>query len=114
MLDKLGSFLYHKIFINIYASGDSLNVYIEKRDRKGLVNSELKNFKVTTIDDSIIKYIDFFTKDTPYFYVSLLDSSPNQGAAPTCKDTEIDKFYDKALSKHGCYEDRWSYYSSKS
>lgn len=114
MLDKIGAFLYHKVYVNIYISSDSWNIYIEKRNRNSLIDSESKNFNITTIDDSVIKYIKFFTKDTPYFYISILDSSSTQGAAPTCEHIEINKFYDKTLSKYGCYKNKWSYYTSKS
>ena len=113
MLDKLGKFLYHEVFINIYTTSESWNVYIEKKDRKGLVDSDEKSFIANILNDEIINYINFFTKDTPYFYISVLDSTTTQGAAPTCEHMEINKFYDKALSKYGCYKNRWSYYTSK-
>jgi len=113
MLDKIGSFLYHKIFINIHIKSDSWNIYVEKWNRKGLISSEEKEFKTTTLNDDITKFVNFFTKDTPYFYVSVLDPSTTQGAAPTCEHIEVTKFYDKTLSKYGCYKNKWSYYSSK-
>jgi len=113
MLDKIGSFLYHKVFVNIYIKDDSINIYVEKNSSKTLVLSDEKNFKTNTVDENIINYINSFTKDTPYFYISILDPSTTQGAAPTCEHIEIDKFYDKALSKYGCYKNKWSYYTSK-
>jgi len=113
MLDKIGSFLYHKVFVNIYIKDDSLSVYIEKKNIKGTISSEEKSFKTIMLDKDIINFISFFTKDTPYFYISLLDSSITQGAAPTCEHIDMNKFYDKALSKYGCYKNKWSYYTSK-
>jgi len=113
MLDKIGSFLYHKVFINIYIKDDYINIYIEKNNSKTLILSDEKNFKTNTLDENIINYINSFTKDTPYFYISILDPSTTQGAAPVCEHIEIDKFYDKTLSKYGCYKDKWSYYTSK-
>ncbi len=113
MLEKIGKFLYHTIFINIHAGDKELIVYIERKNTKGLVESEEKVFDTDTINDEMKKYINFFTKDTPYFYISFLDSSTSQGAAPTCEHIEISKFYDKALCKYGCYNNKWSYYTSK-
>ena len=113
MLEKIGSFLYHKVFINIYLKNNALVVYVEKRSRKGIVFSEEKIFNTITLDDDMIKYINFFIKDTPYFYVSILDSSTTQGAAPTCEQIDISKFYDRSLSKYRCFDDKWSYYTSR-
>lgn len=113
MLDKLGQFLYHKVFVNIHITSDFWYIYIERMGRKGLVDSDEKKFETTGVNDDIIKYIKFFTKDTPYFYISVLDPSITQGAAPTCEYIEINKFYDRALCKDGCYKDKWSFYTSK-
>jgi len=113
MLDKIGSFLYHKVFVSIYIKSDTMVVHVEKKNRKGIIFSEEKIFKAIVPNDEILKYISFFTKDTPYFYVAILDPSSTQGAAPTCEHIEINKFYDKALSKYNCFENKWSYYTSK-
>lgn len=113
MLDKIGTFLYHKVFINISVLNGALNIHIEKLNRNGLIESNEKKFLTTEINDEIVNFIESYKKETPYFYISILDPATFQGAIPTCDRSEMDKFYDRSISKYKCYQDKWAYYTSK-
>ncbi|MBN2782415.1 MAG: hypothetical protein JXQ66_04170 [Campylobacterales bacterium] len=113
MLNKIGGFLYPRVFVNIIFNNTGLSVYVEKFKKSLSVESIEKKFSVTAIDSEIIDYIESFTKDTPYFYISILDYSTYQGAIPTCNGTEMQMFYDRSSSKELCYGEKWAFYTSK-
>lgn len=113
MLNKIGALLYPRVFVNIIFNNTGLFVHIDKFKKGVLIESAENKFSVTAIDDEIKDYINSFTKDTPYFYISLLDYSSYQGGIPTCNSDEMDKFYDRSISKELCYHKKWSFYTSK-
>jgi hypothetical protein len=113
MLDKLGEFLYPKIFVNIIINHNTISIYVEKVRKKVILESDEKVFSESTLNKDMIEYINSFTKDSPYYYISVLDISTYQGAISSCMNSEMDKFYDRSISIDKCYGDKWSYYTSK-
>ena len=51
-------------------------------------------------------------EETPFYYISLLDNSCEQGIIPTCKQNKMDDFIDTAIIKYVC-DKEWAYYTAK-
>ncbi|MEA1893393.1 MAG: hypothetical protein U9N33_11895 [Campylobacterota bacterium] len=113
MLGKFFELLYHKIFINIVVERNQTVVYVEVRDKNGMINNDSKHFQTTSLDNKIIAYINLFVTQSPYHYISMLDTSDIQGAIPSCSKKDIATFCDIESSKYMCYNKSWAYYSSK-
>lgn len=113
MLSKLFELLYHKVYVNIVVERSQTIVYIQECSSKGSVVSESQTFNTTTIDSKMKEFINSFTSESPFFYISVLDTSKSQGALPTCVSRDMSKFCDLESSKHMCYKNNWAYYTSK-
>lgn len=114
MLSKLFESLYLKVFVNIVISRTQTSVYIEISNKKGVLNHAEEVFDTTTINDKMQAFINSYTQETPFNYISLLDTSEFQGAAPTCSAKDFSKFFDADSSKYLCYLNKWAAYTSKS
>jgi hypothetical protein len=104
-------FLYNKIFVNIVVSRSRITIYIETLSKHGVVDSVEESFETTFLNDKVEKFIAKNIVESPYYYVSILDTSLVQGALSSC-DTQssyIDR--DKNLLK--CIDNSWSCYTSK-
>lgn len=112
MLSKIFHFLYLKVIVSIVVKRSKSIVYIELLNSKGVVNSEQKSFDATIIDEEIYEFITSYTKESPYYYISVLDSSLDQGALPTCSKDGMASFHDVSNFESRCYKDKWSYYTS--
>lgn len=112
MLSKLFEGLYLKIFVNIVVYRSKSVVYIEVCNKDRVVDSIEESFETTVLSAKMYKFIKSYIGESPFHYISILDKSLSQGAAPTCKSREISQFFDAASSKQLCYADRWSYYTS--
>ncbi|MBL0708535.1 MAG: hypothetical protein JJW00_05780 [Sulfurimonas sp.] len=113
MFSKLLELMYNKIYVNIVLEYSRTIIYIEECGRKGSVLSESETFETTNVSAKMYEYIDSFISESPFFYISILDTSVAQGAIPTCKSKEMSKFYDLEVSKYICYKKKWTYYTSK-
>ena len=113
MFNKLLESLYLKIFVNIIVNKSTTTVYIETCDNSGVVESEEEVFKTTSIDEKMYYFISSYTKESPYYYVSILDNSTSQGAIPSCSTERISMHIDKQSSNYKYYENSWTYYTSK-
>ena len=113
MFSKLFQALYLKIFINIVVKHSKTIVYVELINRKGVVNSLHKNFDTAHFDESMQEFIDSYTKETPFYYISMLDTSQEQGAVPTCTKEEMSHYGDLSRSQYRCYENKWTYFTSR-
>ncbi|WP_324171296.1 hypothetical protein [Sulfurimonas sp.] len=113
MLSKLFELLYHKVYVNIVVERSQTIVYVQECSTEGLVVSESQTFKTTTINAKMKEFINSFTSESPFYYISVLDTSESQGALPTCISRDMSKFFDLEFSKHMCYKKNWAYYSSK-
>jgi len=114
MLSKLFESLYLKVFVNIIVTRSHTIVYIETSNKKGILEHVEEIFKTTTINDKMKMFIDSYTQESPFNYISFLDKSEFQGAAPTCSNKELSKFFDVSSSKYLCYLNKWAYYTLNS
>jgi len=115
MLGKIFQSLYNKIFINIVVERSKTIVYVESVSNKGVTtDSDAQFFDTIDLNDKMLEYIKNHIKASPYFYISILDTSATQGAIPTCNKHRMPEYYyDIALSKHKCHNNKWAYYTSK-
>ncbi len=105
--------LYLKIFVNIVVNKYNTSVYIESCSKKETVDTAEETFKTTTINDEMYEFINSFTKESPFHYISILDTSSSQGLIPSCKNDRVLKTIDKSSSKYLCFNQSWAYYTSK-
>lgn len=113
MLSSFFQLLYLKVLVSIVIKRSKTIVYIESLNSKGVVNSEQKSFNTTMIDEEMYEFINTYTKETPYYYISVLDSSLDQGALPTCSRDGMASFHNLSDFESRCYKNKWSYYTSK-
>jgi hypothetical protein len=112
----LGTFLeslYNKVFINIVVNKHTVTVEIDICSKKGILESVEENFETSYINDKMLAFIKSYTAESPYNYVSVLDMSAQQGVVPSCVKNKIAYYCDLSESEHQCYEDKWTYYTSK-
>ena len=113
MLSKLFESLYHKVFVNIVVERSQSVVYIEVSNKKGIVSGEHESFQTTTLNSKMYDYINSFINESPFYYISVLDTSGDQGAIPTCSTRDMPIFCHIESSKYMCYKKKWAYYTSK-
>lgn len=113
MLSKLFEGLYHKIFVNIVVYRSKSIVYIEECNKDEVIDSIEESFDTRILNAKMYSFIKSHTDETPFNYISILDTSNSQGAAPTCDSKEMSQFFESGSSKQLCYADRWTYYTSK-
>jgi len=112
VLSKLFEGLYLKIFVNIVVYRSKSVVSVEAYNKDKVLDSIEESFDTTTLNTKMYNFIKSYTDDSPFHYLSVLDTSISQGAAPTCKSKDISLFFDSGSSKQLCYADRWTYYTS--
>jgi len=102
---KYFEFLYNKVFVNIVSTRTTSTVYMEMINSKGVVISSVdKHFKTLELDSKMKDFIEQYTQETPFYYISTIDSSPLQWATSEVKNVNKDK---NSLVR--CYENSWSY-----
>jgi len=114
VLEKFLQSLYNKVFINIVVSHASTTVYMELCAKKKIIESKEAVFETHKLNALMLEFIRSYTRETPYFYISILDMSPEQGAIPTCDRNRLAYFHDVSASEYKCHENDWTYYTSKS
>jgi len=114
VLSKLFEGLYHKVFINIVIHRSKTVVYIEECAKDKVIQSVEESFKTTLLDVRMENFIKSYVNESPFHYISILDTSHSQGAAPTCKSKSFSQFFDINASKSLCYAERWVFYTSNS
>ena len=112
MFGKIFEALYIKIFVNIVSKRSSTVVYIEKHSRKALLSSVEKEFKTLECDENIYEFIAMHIAESPYFYISVLDVAPSQGALPTCSKERIKFYADIDNGEYKCVNN-WTYYTER-
>ena len=105
--------LYLKSLVNIIVGSSKTIVYIEMLNKSGLVDSHEEEFDTKCVSAEMYEYIQSSIKETPYFYISILDNARSQGALPTCAQHKTRSFYDLSASEYKCYKNKWTYYTSK-
>ncbi|MCK9473795.1 hypothetical protein [Sulfurimonas sp.] len=113
MIGKFLETLYTKVFINIIVENSQTVVYVEECSRNEVLQSTHKVFETTSINSKMQDFIRAFFKQTPFYYVSILDKSSNQGAIPTCTVSEMGKYCDINSSEYICFSEHWAYYTSE-
>ena len=114
MFNRFYESFYLTILVNIVVSGPKTIIYIEKLNKKAVVSHTEEIFNTNEFTNEINSYISQAIKESPYFYISILDNSTSQGVIPTCAKENTSFFYDLSVSKYRCYKNRWIYYSEKS
>jgi hypothetical protein len=113
MLSKLFESLYNKIFVNIIVGRSKTTIYIEECKKDKVINSDTRVFDITHVDAKMDEYIKSYIKDTPYFYISILDDSESQGVIPTCDKQSMSIYKNIESLKVRCFNEKWAYYTSK-
>ncbi len=101
--------LYSKIYIAIVEDGERIEVATEIFAKKQ--NSEESVESFSSFDEAKDYILDTIS-DSPYYYISLLNSSKDQGALPTCDKLKMRDFADVSLSTNVCIDEKWVLYSS--
>jgi len=112
VLNKFKKFLYNEIYVNILQNSNDTLIFIEEVNFKGDSQHYEKLFK-STDKVKIDEYIQSYVNHSPINYVSILDPSLSQGAAPTCSSSEIKRYCESGEYEQICINESWSYYSSK-
>jgi len=114
MLGKFFESLYLKVFVNIVVKNSTTDVYIELCSSKGVIDNIEDSFNTTKMSEEMLDFITSYTRESPFFYCSLLDMSPSQGAIPTCSKNRLSFYEDISASEYKCHDKKWTYYTSKS
>jgi hypothetical protein len=114
VLEKVFESLYYKVFVNIVQKRASTLVYVELYSKKGIVQNAHEEFDTLTPNESMIEFIENFTKESPYYYIAVLDMSHVQGALPTCDKNRLSYYEDLSGAEYKCYDKKWTYYTLKS
>jgi hypothetical protein len=113
VLSKIFKSLYNKVFVNIVVERSKTNVYVEVCNKKSVLNNYSESFDTLSVNKKMHEYINSYISESPFNYISILDTSPSQGAIPTCSAREMSVFYNLESSKYMCYKNQWAYYTSK-
>lgn len=113
MLDNFFEALYHKVLVNIVVKCASTDVYIEICSKKAVLDQVQESFESVLLTQKMIEFIKSYTKESPYFYISVLDMSADQGALPTCEKNRLGMYADISAAEYKCHEKSWTYYTSK-
>ena len=105
--------LYIKVFVNIVLSKTITTVYIELVSKKGVTAKHEKEFETLVVESKMLDFINEYTRETPYFYISILSPSSLQGAIPTCSSSRISFYEDLSDSEYKCYNSQWIFHTSK-
>jgi len=116
VLNKFLKTLYNKVFVNIVVQGTKSMVYVEicsSNVKPELITNAYAEFETASLNSKMLEFINSYTKETPYFYISVLDSSLEQGVIPTCEKNRLSYFADVSASEYKCTQHDWTYFTSK-
>jgi len=113
VLAKFFEALYRKVLVNIVVKRASTVVYIELYSKKGGIDNINAEFETIKLDEQMLEFITSYTKESPYYYISILDMSSLQGALPTCAKNRLAYYYDLSNCEYKCYDGKWTYYTAK-
>ena len=113
MLAKFLEALYNKVIVNIVVKRSSSDVYIELCSKKEVLEHAKQSFKTVTLNKEMLEFINGYTKESPFYYIALLDVFSDQGAVPTCTKNRLSYYQDMSAMEYRCYDEKWSYYSAK-
>ena len=113
MISKILESLYLKVFVNIVVNKYETNVAIELHSKDGMQSSDQDSFGTDKLDASVLEFIKSYTQESPYYYISILDTSPSQGVIPTCEKSKLSYYESVDDSEYKCHKKSWTYYTSK-
>jgi len=113
VLSKILESLYLKVLVNIVVQRESTLVHIELCSKKGIVDEVSTEFNTTLLNNQMHDFISEYIKESPYFYISILDTSIVQGAIPTCEKNKLSYYYDLSMSEYKCFDNKWNFYTAK-
>ena len=113
MLSKFYKSLYSTVLVNIVISESKTTIHIEMLNSKEVTSVSEEVFDTQYLSTEMEEYIAEFTKESPFFYISILDNSISQGAIPTCSKQNIPLYYDLSSSEYKCQDNKWIYYTAK-
>ncbi len=113
MLSKFFESLYNKVFVNIVIQGSITSIYMQECSKKDILRTAQQNFDTLTITEDILSFVSSYIKETPFYYIAILDMSTEQGAIPTCDKNRISFYHDMSSSEYKCKDERWTYYTGK-
>ncbi|MFT7861028.1 MAG: hypothetical protein ABXS93_08825 [Sulfurimonas sp.] len=113
MLGKILESLYVKVFINIILHKSGTTIYVEHHSKAKEISSFEESFNSNHFTEEIYQFIIDQIKESPYYYISFLDPSLEQGALPTCDKNKLAFYQDLSTSEYKCIDKSWSIYTSK-
>ena len=113
MFAKLFESLYLKVFVGIIVNRATTDVSIETYSKENAVDHLVQSFETTSVSAEMLEFINKYTNESPYHYISILDTSTDQGALPTCDKSKVSYYYDLNGSEYKCSDKKWTYYTSK-
>jgi len=113
VLSKILESLYLKVIVSIVVERKRTLVHIELCSKKGIIDEVSTEFNTTMLNDKMYDFISEYIKESPYFYISILDTSIVQGALPTCEKNKLEDYYDLSMSKYKCFDEKWIFYTAK-
>jgi len=105
--------LYIKVFVNIVVAKKSTQIYINLYAKGNLRDSFEETFDGKTLNEKMLSFIKSYTKETPFYYISILDYSSEQGAIPTCSKNLLPRYHDMSECEYKCQDKQWTHYTSK-
>lgn len=112
MFDAFFKMLYTKVLINIIIDDTDTTVYVEILSGKKVKSSTTRTFETVTLSSHLRLFVDEFSKESPYCYISVLDGFVEQGAIPTCTYSQMQDFCDIKNSRYLCFDNKWAFYTS--
>lgn len=113
MLGKFFESLYNKVFVNIVIQGTTTSIYMEECSKKGVLNTTQQDFDTLDVTEDMLGFVSSYIKETPFYYVAILDMSTEQGALPTCDKNRVSFLHDISSSEYKCKDNKWTFYTSK-
>lgn len=112
ILSKIIHRLYLKIYISIVASTSKTDICVHTLKGEKLIDAFFETFQGSEVTEEMLSYVQSFVAETPFYYISLLDNSINQGAMFGCKGEGNFKNFNPETSQLICNKG-WSSYTSK-
>ena len=113
MFGKIFESLYNKVFVNIIVDRSKTTVYVELCSKTEVTGSDEEVFESTALKSDMREFIAQYASESPYSYISILDTSLNQGAIPTCIKNRTSYYQDLSSSISRCHDKKWTFYTSQ-
>ncbi|WP_226962155.1 hypothetical protein [Sulfurimonas marina] len=105
--------MYLKVFINIIVERSSTTIHVEVHSKTNEVSHYEHVFQSTKLTEEIYEYITSHISESPYYYISFLDTSHEQGALPSCDKNKLSQYQDLSTTEYRCINKSWTTYTSK-